>query len=207
MSKSAKQLPHERRKGEAALSEFAEFVEKQQALRYPSSKRAAPDAVHHEELDILDSLNLEDSEPQVPLCDLFLAEDDSSLDKLVAVVDERLSEGHGEAVFDVGFENSGDSIHLTKPEWDKSLTRLKEAAKKLRADCDVLLTKNIGGEVEAESVASGKDKDKDCSGKVLIRQAPSTTENVIETRIAVVGNGMSACYFCRVPQGSRLIIT
>lgn len=207
MSKTTKQLPHERRKGEAALSEFAEFVEKQQALRYPSSKGASDADVHHEELDILDSLNLEDSEPQVPLRELFLADDDESLDKLVAAVDERLSEGHGEAVFDIGFENSGDSMHLTKPEWEKALTRLKEAAKKLHADCDVLLTKNIGGEVEAESVVSGKDKDKDCSGKVLIRQAPEATENVIETRIAVVGNGKFTCRLRSGPCRSGLMST
>ncbi|KAI1849771.1 hypothetical protein JX266_004720 [Neoarthrinium moseri] len=191
MSKTMKQLPHERRKGEAALSDFADFVEKQQALRYPSSKPVgseAPAVEHHEELDILDSLNLEDSEPEVPLRDLFLAEDDDNMTKLVHVVEDRLREGHGEAVFDVGFENSGDSMHLTKPDWEKALTRLKAAAKSLRADCDVLLTKNIGGEVEAASVATGKDKDQDCSGKVLIRQAPPTAESVIETRIAVVGN-------------------
>lgn len=197
MSKTTKQLPHERRKNEAALSEFAEFVEKQQALRYPSSKATSnskqhADAAateHHEELDILDSLNLEDSEPQVPLRELFLAEDETNFDKLVSIIEERLREGHAEAVFDIGFENNGESMGLTKPEWEKALSRLKMAAKKLRADCDVLLTKNIGGDQEAESVITGKDKDKDCSGKVLIRQAPATTENVIETRIAVVGNG------------------
>ncbi|ETS83924.1 hypothetical protein PFICI_05800 [Pestalotiopsis fici W106-1] len=192
MSKTTKQLPHERRKNEAALSEFAEFVEKQQALRYPSSKTNkvadASATEHHEELDILDSLNLEDSEPQIPLRELLLADDEANFDKLVSVVEDRLREGHAEAVFDVGFENNGESMGLTKPEWEKALARLKTAAKSLRADCDVLLTKNIGGEKEAESVITGKDKDKDCSGKVLIRQAPATTENVIETRIAVVGN-------------------
>ncbi|KAH8668485.1 GTP-binding protein 1 [Xylariales sp. PMI_506] len=193
MSKQVKQLPHERRKGEAALSDFADFVEKQQALRYPNSKSTTasvpnPPVEHHEELDILDSLNLEDSEPQIPLRDLLLAEDEADLDKLVHAIDDRLQEGHGEAVFDVGFENNGDSMRLTRAEWDKALSKLRVAAKTLRADCDVLLTKNVGGNVEAESIVSGKDKDKDCSGKVLIRQAPSSAEAVIETRIAVVGN-------------------
>lgn len=194
MSKTVKQLPHERRKGEAALSEFAEFVEKQQALRYPLSKptnAGIPADEHHEELDILDSLNLEDSEPQISLRDLLLSEDDDNLEKLVNIVDERLKEGHGEAIFDVGFENNNEPMRLTKPEWEKALARLKYAARQLRSDCDTLLTKNIGGDKEAESMLAGKDKDKDCSGKVLIRQNPSTAENVIETRIAVVGNGKS----------------
>ncbi|KAI1378411.1 P-loop containing nucleoside triphosphate hydrolase protein [Hypoxylon crocopeplum] len=195
-SKGAKQLPHERRKGEAALGDFAEFVEKQQALRYPSSKPTATttksDRIEqHEELDILDSLNLGDSEPQVPLRDLLLAsvDDATAQQKLAEHVEERLAEGHGEAVFDLGFENNGESMRLTRDEWDLALKRLKETAKKAHADCDILLTKNVGGDVEAESTAKGNQtKDTDCTGKILMRQTPSTIEKVIETRIAVVGN-------------------
>jgi GTPase len=116
------------------------------------------------------------------------ADQEESTDKLVDVIGERLVEGHGEAVFDIGFEANNDSMKLTRQEWDTALSRFTDAAKRLRADCDLLLTKNVGGDVEAESVASGKDKDTDCSGKVLVRQAPQTAEEVIETRIAVVGN-------------------
>ncbi|KAI1460532.1 P-loop containing nucleoside triphosphate hydrolase protein [Annulohypoxylon moriforme] len=197
-SKSAKQLPHERRKGEAALSDFAEFVEKQQALRYPSSKpttssavTATTEAEHHEELDILDSLNLGESKPHVRLRDLLLApEDDATAQqKLGEHIDERLLEGHGEAVFDLGFENNGESMRLTREEWDIALNRLKETAKKVRGDCDILLTENVGGDAEAESTKLGNtSKSTDCTGKILVRQAPLTIENVIETRIAVVGN-------------------
>ncbi|KAI1213178.1 P-loop containing nucleoside triphosphate hydrolase protein [Annulohypoxylon truncatum] len=198
ISKGAKQLLHERRKGEAALSDFAEFVEKQQALRYPSCKPTTSTAAtrsdqaeHHEELDILDSLNLGESEPRVPLRDLLLAPDDDATaqQKLSEHIDERLLEGHGEAVFDLGFETNGESMRLTREEWDIALKRLRETAKKARGDCDILLTKNVGGDVEAESTKPGNQgKDTDCTGKILIRQAPTTIENVIETRIAVVGN-------------------
>lgn len=193
-SKHAKQLPHERRKGEAALSDFAEYVEKQQALRYPSSKQPAPAATkttqaeleHHEELDdILDSLNLSDPTPRVRLRELLLSPsgDDGALQKLVDVVEERLLEGHGETVFDIGFENNGECMKLTLDEWDVAYRRLAEAAKKLHADTQLLLTKNVGGELDGTPT-----KDGDCSGKVMIRQAPGTVEEVIETRIAVVGN-------------------
>ncbi|XXH04552.1 hypothetical protein Hte_010969 [Hypoxylon texense] len=197
-SKGAKQLPHERRKGEAALSDFAEFVEKQQALRYPSSKPATGAATtksdpveHHEELDILDSLNLGDSEPSVPLRELLLApaDDATARQKLADHIAERLLEGHREAVFDLGFENNGESMRFTLDEWNIALDRLKQTAKTIHADCDVLLTKNVGGEAEAESTASGNQtKGTDCTGKILIRQTPSNIEDVIETRIAVVGN-------------------
>ena len=194
-SKHAKQLPHERRKGEAALSDFAEYVEKQQALRYPNTNRQIapaatnnpqPDLEHHDELaDILDSLNLSDPTPTVRLRELLLSpsSDVDALQKLADIVEERLLEGHGEAVFDIGFENNGEGMKLSRDEWDVAYKRLAEAAKKLRAETQLLLTKNVGGELDGTPT-----KDGDCSGKVMIRRAPSTAEEVIETRIAVVGN-------------------
>ncbi|KAI8952802.1 P-loop containing nucleoside triphosphate hydrolase protein [Xylaria longipes] len=195
----SKQAPHERRKGESALSDFAEFVEKQQALRFPTSgaKPAAststqPATEYHKELDILDSLNFDESEPQVPLRELLLPSaehDEASQAKLAEHIAERLAEGHGEAMFDLGFENNGESMRLTRAEWDVALARLQDAAGGQRANCDVLLTKNVGGPKEAGSTAAGSEsKDKDCTGKILIRQNPNTVEEVIETRIAVVGN-------------------
>jgi GTPase len=121
----------------------------------------------------------------VQLKELLLSTDDESLDKLVEVLHSRLEEGHGEMVFEVGFENNGESMNLTKPEWNTGMARLSEAASKAQADCQILITKNVGGEVEAEST---NEKEKECSGKILIRQHPATVEDVIETRIAVVGN-------------------
>lgn len=205
MASKAPKLPHERRKGEAALSDFAEFVEQQQAIRFPSSKSAittvsaaaaaaaaapkatAPkDNLDAELDDILDSLDLSDNAPQVPLHQLLLGPEDESIPKLADLILLRLEDGHGETLFDLGFEHNGESMHLNKADWDKAWERLQAAARKVNSDCQLLLTKNVGGDVEGQVAAN--DKYKDCSGKVLIRQKPATVENVIETRIAVVGN-------------------
>lgn len=203
-TRNAKLLPQERKKGEAALSEFAEYVEKQQEMRYPSYKAAisgaatrktpatgnkteAAEEEHHDELDaILDSLDLSDSKPRVRLRDLLLSTDDDSLRKLADILAERCAEGSGETVFEIGFEGNNESMKLTREEWDVAYKRLVDAAKQANADCQLLLTKNVGGDVEGQPTTG---KDKDCSGKVMIRQVPATVENVIETRIAVVGNG------------------
>ncbi|KAF7862543.1 hypothetical protein EAF04_007416 [Stromatinia cepivora] len=199
MTSKGKQLPHERRKGESALSEFAEYVEKQQALRYPShstvsSTTAGPSTTassttcvedHAELTDILNSLDIADTSPQVRIKDLLLSTDEEELVVLKNVLEMRLEEGHGETVFEIGFENNGDVMGLNREEWDVALKRLREAAGKCNSDCQVLLTKGVGGEVEGES---GESKEKDCTGKVLIRQHPASVEEVIETRIAVVGN-------------------
>lgn len=119
----------------------------------------------------------------------MLGSDDDTLRKLGDVITERIEEGAGETVFDLGFENSGESMQLTLDEWNIAYPRLVEAAKKVRADCQLLLTTNVGGKEEAESTATNPTKDKSCSGKILIRRIPDKIEDVIETRIAVVGNG------------------
>lgn len=201
MTTKAKQLPHEKRKGEAALSDFAEYVEQQQELRFPSSKPASTalpqtqtqtqiqtqtDIEHHDELDdLLDNLDLSDDAPRVKLRDLLLSTDAASLHTLTDVITERLAEGFGETVFEIGFENNGDSMRLTLDEFNTAHKRLIEAAKGAGADCQLLLTKNVGGELEGTTTG----KEKDASGKVMVRQVPRTVEDVIETRIAVVGNG------------------
>lgn len=215
-------LPHERRKGEAALSDFADFVEQQQAKRFPSSatinkpaatdtaasasaaaaaaaiasKAAAPTSTGHADIDaelddILDSLDLSDKEPQIPLHTLLLQDDDATLQSLVDLITLRLEDGHGETLFDIGFEHNGDSMHLDKADWGRAWDRLQAAAKQVNADCQLLLSRNVGGDADGNATASDKgkkDKDKDCSSKILIRQNPAAVENVIETRIAVVGN-------------------
>jgi hypothetical protein len=201
---TTKPLAHEKRKGESALSDFAEYVEQQQNLRYPTAKTAAvattettdANAEHHEELDeLFDNLDLADSAPRVPLKQLLLEsdedEDDENLKQLENLVSDRLEEGFGECVFEIGYENHGDSMNLTLDQWNHAYKTLQRAAMRVRADCDLLLTKNVGGDVEAASTSAGLVKDKSCSGKVLIRQTPATIEDVIETRIAVVGNGKS----------------
>lgn len=124
----------------------------------------------------------------------MLGSDDDTLKKLSDVIVERIEEGAGETVFDLGFENSGESMQLTLEEWNKGYTRLVEAAKRVTADCQLLLTTNVGGKEEAESTTTNPTKDKSCSGKILIRRIPDKIEDVIETRIAVVGNGKIYCF-------------
>ncbi len=175
-----------------ALSDFAEYVEKQQALRHPLKAAAAAAApADHDDLDdILNNLDLGDSAPRTPMRELLLGPDaDGSLErKLADLLGERVAEGHGETVFDLGFENNGDSLGLSKAEWDTAHARLVSAARLVRADCQVLLTRNVGGDAD---VVEARGKETDCTGKIMIRQVPATVEDVIETRIAVVGNGTS----------------
>jgi len=143
----------------------------------------------HAELDILDTLNLADEKPKVRLKHLLLdntESKDESAKQLQALIASRLDEGHGECLFDVGLEDNGDSHGLTELEWAAALARLEGILKKLDADFRLLMTKNVPNAVV--DVGNELKKEKGCMGKVLIRRKPQDVDDVIETRIAVVGN-------------------
>ena len=147
---------------------------------------------NHAELDIIDTLNLSENPVQVRLKDLLLNADEEAQDalqQLSNVLQDRLLEVHGETLFDLGQEDNGESMVFSKEQWDVALVRIRRAASLLKADCRILLTRNVGESEEAETV---DEKEKGVSGKMLIRQAPETVEDVTETRIAVVGNGMDS---------------
>ncbi len=97
-------------------------------------------------------------------------------------------EGNGETLFDLGQEDNGETMAFSKEQWNVALDRLRRAAKILKAECRILMSRNTGGSEDVDPVS---EKDTSATGKLMIRQEPETVEDVIETRIAVVGNGTS----------------
>lgn len=175
-----------------ALSDFADYVQKQQEKRKPAGYANANGAKieeHHDELDILDSLGLAEESTAIRLKHVLLDTGDieNSTKQLTTYVQKRLDEGHGEMLFDLGLEDNGDTMGFSKENWDFALKRLEDVADKIKADCRALMTRNVGaGE---EDIGPRDAKDTFCSGKVMVRRRPQTVDDVIETRIAVVGNG------------------
>ena len=192
------------------MSEFADYVDKQQK-NHPSAGRtgslAPSDSGYstqstqyeeHAELDILDSLDLAETSSQLRLRDLLLdsSEDaEVTLQQLSEVLQKRMLEGNGETLFDLGQEDNGESMAFSKEQWDVALDRIRRAAKTLQAECRILMTRNVGG---PEEVGTVNEKDKSATGKIMIRQEPETPEDVIETRIAVVGNGRTDPHWIRM---------
>lgn len=153
--------------------------------------QAAPVLEDHDELDIIDQLGLSDDvTPHVSLRTLLLDPAESNVAALAHHIQARFVEGHGEALFDLGLEDNGDSIGFTKDEWDVALKRLLGVVEDLKADSKLLMTRNVGvaGEGEIE-VGPLNAKEKGASGKLILRKRPDSVDDVIETRIAVVGNG------------------
>ncbi|KAJ5558757.1 Translation elongation/initiation factor/Ribosomal beta-barrel [Penicillium sp. DV-2018c] len=188
----------ERRKGEVALSEFADYAEKQQAHRsgqvapsdsgYSTTSLVSHDIENHAELDILDQLGLSDAPRAAKLKDLLLGTGDAledNLQVLAGILQTRIDEGHGETIFDLGLEDGGDTMNFDLEQWQTALQRLREAAETIPAHCRVLLTYNVGGPEES-SVNNARIQGS--WGKVLVRHHVGNIEEMAELRIAVVGN-------------------
>ena len=213
-----KQMPVEdrRRGGGGDLADFADYVEKEQqkqqarqkeaatvtstpaGLAAPSLGTASADpADEFDELSFIDNLGLNDDEASHAKLKDQLLRTAPGFDEMLKA---RLEEGRGETLFDLGYENSGDSMKFTKDQYDKAYVTLVEAAKKFHAECSILHTVNLGVESEPPS---GKDDENPagsanskppaggdgCRSKVMVRQVPATMEDLLEIRVAVVGNG------------------
>ena len=177
------------------MSEFADYVQKQQEKRKPAGYGSANGSKveeHHDELDILDSLGLAEESTAIRLKYVLLDTADPEISKkqLTTYLENRLSEGHGEMLFDLGLEDNGDTMGFSKENWDFALKRLVDVADQMKADCRVLMTRNVSS--DEDEVGPRDAKDTTCSGKVMVRRRPQSVDDVIETRIAVVGNGMTA---------------
>jgi GTPase len=173
-----------------ALSEFADYVEQQQANRKIPLHNKAADApqTEHAELDILDTLDLNDDTPKVRLKELLLGdtEVEDKSKQLQTIIEGRLLNGHGECLFDVGLEDNGDSQALSQAEWEAALARLQGVLKTLEADWKILMTKNVPD--SPVDVGNENKREPGCVGKMMIRRQPKSIDDTIETRVAVVGN-------------------
>ena len=178
-----------------ALSEFAEYADKQQAYRTHVAPSAPSDSGYstnthedHAELEILDQLGLSDTPRTVKLKDLLLGTGENtedSIQALAGIVQTRIDEGHGETIFDLGLEDGGDSMGFDLEQWNTALQRLREAAGTLPAHDRILLTHNVGGPAESRVK---NDRIQGTWGKVLLRQPAESVEELAELRVAVVGN-------------------
>ncbi|KAF2263003.1 hypothetical protein CC78DRAFT_545379 [Lojkania enalia] len=210
-SRHAKQNPVDRRKGESsqscpkdpdqrayhlyaripatdfrqALSEFADYVQKQQASRRPPGQTPAV-LEDHDELNIIDQLGLsDDTSAHLPLKTLLLDPAEENVAALGEYLRCRLAEGQGETLFDLGLEDNGESMDFSKEEWEQALQGLDSVCEDIKADYKLLMTRNVGGDVEVGPLNA---KETGACGKLILRHRPENVDEVIETRIAVVGN-------------------
>ena len=169
------------------MSDFADYVQKQQEKRRAPGTQTLVEE-EHEELAILDQLDLANESKAIHLKQILLDNSDTAEDsrkQLTEYIHGRLDEGKGEAILDIGLEDSGESMKFSPANWEFALKRMEETANEDNADCKLLMTRNVPGEGEVGPLNA---KDTFCSGKIMVRRRPASVNDVIETRISVVGN-------------------
>ncbi|KAF3079332.1 hypothetical protein TWF569_002580 [Orbilia oligospora] len=181
-----------------ALSDFVEHVANQAAARHRTrtgstskpagtappkltstgTNKSLEEAV--DELSFIDDLGLNtDDGPRVKLRDQLLG-NEPGLDGLLR---RRLEEGRGEALFEVGYEDNGDSMGFSKEEYEKAYDNVVGCLGGLSAQCAVLQTANVDEKAE-EVPGDGKG----ARSKLMVRIVPKSMEELLEIRVAVVGN-------------------
>lgn len=176
---SASAAPKKSRR--SALSDFADYVDAEQRRQQEGEGKPVGATIDEvDELAVLEQLNLDDSNTQTKLKTLLLEPGDENIEKLGALVKKRVLEGRGEALFDVGFDN-GDSMDLNQEDFERALERLRTVAKKEVNGFITVLSKK--GLAEDGTVEKGG-----VTATVLVRRKPEDTQDLLEIRVAVVGN-------------------
>lgn len=102
----------------------------------------------------------------------------SRLEHLVTQMKWRLQEGEGEAIYEIGVEDNGMFVGLTREELDSSLSTLNVMASKLGAHT-TLLRRHL-----VENIINGPSRQ---VAEVLVRRVPDD-QQFIDIRLAVLGN-------------------
>ncbi|KAJ3286361.1 Short integuments 2, mitochondrial [Borealophlyctis nickersoniae] len=124
--------------------------------------------------------------------------------RLVEHLSERLQEGQGEMIFELGVEEDGSLMEFTSDEYSTALSTIRKGADKLNADVTVLherhtptLVTTGQGSIEDLAVSNNDNTDSVSSQQaqtpytyahLLIRRRAGPVEDLMELRIAVVGN-------------------
>lgn len=185
---TSRQAVGKRTGADTALSDFSEYVERKYAQRgKPSAGPSGAQIDVEDELSIIDQLGLGDPDPAAnqKLRSLLLPspeEDASAKEVLKGMLKGLVAEGRGETLFDVGLERSGDNMGLNEVEYRGALEQLREVAKGMDCAVTVLLEQSGNG-----AGVEGRNS------KVLVRRQPKGIEELLEIRVAVVGNGRYHC--------------
>ncbi|KAI8365186.1 P-loop containing nucleoside triphosphate hydrolase protein [Radiomyces spectabilis] len=106
-----------------------------------------------------------------------------------SLISKRLEQGRGEALFEIGLEEDDSSMHLTKEQYQKCLTTLELVMVDLHADFADVDEINLLDQTDSQTTKmSTKSLEDGVIGHVMIRKRPKSVQDMLEIRIAVVGN-------------------
>ncbi|XP_014673752.1 PREDICTED: GTP-binding protein 2-like isoform X2 [Priapulus caudatus] len=135
------------------------------------------------EAEMPESLPPEDAEGNIEYKLKLINPTRTRFEHLVTQMKWRLQEGHGEAIYEIGVEDSGLLAGLTAAEMSLSLKTLDRMAEKLGATVTPLRVRQI----EMENSENGEPVEVKHASELLVRKVPDD-QQFIELRVAVLGN-------------------
>ncbi|KAG0199758.1 hypothetical protein BGX33_011466 [Mortierella sp. NVP41] len=143
----------------------------------------------------------------ISLKEQFLNPTEANIESLQTLLAARIREGSGETLFEIGVEEDGAPMKLSDAEYQTALTTVKTAAAAVGAEVAIMHEKNAGLSTGApilpESGGKGvtpiaepslapsvdaADQPIYKSSYVMIRKTPKSVDELLELRVAVVGN-------------------
>ncbi|KAF9125375.1 hypothetical protein BGW39_007452 [Mortierella sp. 14UC] len=141
----------------------------------------------------------------ISLKEQFLNPTDANIESLQTLLAARIREGSGETLFEIGVEEDGAPMKLSDAEYETALTTVKSAAAAIGAEVAIMYEKNAGlltgapapeikdkdtSAAPEPSLAVSTDTDQPTykTSYVMIRKTPKSVEELLELRVAVVGN-------------------
>ncbi|KAG0309499.1 hypothetical protein BGZ99_000856 [Dissophora globulifera] len=129
------------------------------------------------------------------------------MESLQTLLAARIREGSGEALFEIGIEEDGAPMNLTDPEYQTALATVRTAASAIGAEVAIMYEKTSGASPAAPTSAAVEGKEKAAAtaptiaepvndndqtafktSYLMIRKKPKSVEELLELRVAVVGN-------------------
>lgn len=171
---------------ESVLSDFADYVHKQQLKQQYGKGETGEEedggGFTQDELNIIEQLGLADDDtPRVRTRELLLNRSDEYDELLAKEISDRLEEGKGETIFEVS-AGEGDVVGFTKEQFDTAMGTIRDVAT-TKLDCAVTAL------IEQGAGEGSGPKGDGYSAMALIRRRPKSAKDLLEIRVAVVGNG------------------
>ncbi|KAF9965898.1 hypothetical protein BGZ70_003852 [Mortierella alpina] len=140
------------------------------------------------------------------LKDQFLNPTESNVESLQTLLAARIQEGSGETLFEIGVEEDGTPMKMNDTEYQTALSTVRTAAAAVGAEVAVMFEKSAADST-APPIPDNQDKDASLiptepsatpaadadqalfkSSYVMVRKTPKSVEELLELRVAVVGN-------------------
>ncbi|CAO3571589.1 unnamed protein product [Mortierella alpina] len=136
----------------------------------------------------------------------FLNPTETNVESLQTLLAARIREGSGETLFEIGVEEDGTPMKLNDAEYQTALSTVRTTAAAVGAEVAVMFEKSAGDST-APSIPDNQDTDATLiptetpvsaaadadqalfkSSYVMVRKTPKSVEELLELRVAVVGN-------------------